>query len=162
MNEQQIRQIFQDEFRKAFAKAFPEVTVPESREQTSAPQNNVAQMKGGLHADISGMLHEIGVPAHIKGYQYLREAITMVYHNPEILSSITKVLYPSIADKYNTTPTRVERAMRHGIEISWTHDNIDSITDLFGYSIKTNKYKPTNGHFIAMVADKLRIEREVS
>ncbi|GGJ10334.1 sporulation transcription factor Spo0A [Paenibacillus hunanensis] len=115
-----------------------------------------------LDASITAIIHEIGVPAHIKGYQYLREAITMVYNNIEILGSITKTLYPAIAEKFKTTPSRVERAIRHAIEVAWTRGNIDSISHLFGYTINISKSKPTNSEFIAMVADKLRIEHKVS
>lgn len=115
-----------------------------------------------LDASITSIIHEIGVPAHIKGYQYLREAITMVYNNIEILGAITKTLYPAIADKFKTTPSRVERAIRHAIEVAWTRGNIDSISHLFGYTVNISKTKPTNSEFIAMVADKLRIEHKVS
>ncbi|WP_276351905.1 sporulation transcription factor Spo0A [Cohnella caldifontis] len=115
-----------------------------------------------LDANITSIIHEIGVPAHIKGYQYLREAITMVYNNIEILGAITKTLYPAIAEKFKTTPSRVERAIRHAIEVAWTRGNIDSISHLFGYTINIAKSKPTNSEFIAMVADKLRIEHKVS
>lgn len=115
-----------------------------------------------LDANITSIIHEIGVPAHIKGYQYLREAITMVYNNIEILGAITKTLYPAIAEKFKTTPSRDERAIRHAIEVAWTRGNIDSISHLFGYTINIAKSKPTNSEFIAMVADKLRIEHKVS
>ena len=115
-----------------------------------------------LDANITSIIHEIGVPAHIKGYQYLREAITMVYNNIEILGAITKTLYPAIAEKFKTTPSRVERAIRHAIEVAWTRGNIDSISHLFGYTVNMSKSKPTNSEFIAMVADKLRIEHKVS
>lgn len=130
---------------------------------SSIKQNIVSIGKGkNLDANITSIIHEIGVPAHIKGYQYLREAITMVYNNIEILGAITKTLYPAIADKYKTTPSRVERAIRHAIEVAWTRGNIDSISHLFGYTINISKSKPTNSEFIAMVADKLRIEHKVS
>lgn len=115
-----------------------------------------------LDANITNIIHEIGVPAHIKGYMYLREAITMVFNNIEILGSITKVLYPNIAEKYKTTPSRVERAIRHAIEVAWSRGNVDSISNLFGYTVNSNKAKPTNSEFIAMVADKLRIEAKIS
>src|SRR5699024_5062237 len=107
---------------------------------------------------ITNIIHEIGVPAHIKGYMYLREAITMVYHDIELLGSITKVLYPDIAKKYDTTASRVERAIRHAIEVAWSRGNIDSISALFGYTVSITKAKPTNSEFIAMVADKMRWE----
>ncbi len=130
---------------------------------TSGSKTNVVPMTKGrnLDANITSIIHEIGVPAHIKGYQYLREAITMVYNNIEILGAITKTLYPDIAVKFKTTPSRVERAIRHAIEVAWTRGNIDSISQLFGYTINISKSKPTNSEFIAMVADKLRIEHKV-
>lgn len=117
--------------------------------------------KDDIETNITNIMHDIGVPAHIKGYLYLREAITMVYHDIELLGSITKILYPDIATKFNTTASRVERAIRHAIEVAWNRGNIDSITDLFGYTINVSKAKPTNSEFIAMVADKLRLEHKV-
>jgi two-component system response regulator (stage 0 sporulation protein A) len=139
-------------------------SVNSSVSNSSSHKANVVPLSKGrnLDANITSIIHEIGVPAHIKGYQYLREAITMVYNNIEILGGITKVLYPSIADHYKTTPSRVERAIRHAIEVAWTRGNIDSISHLFGYTINISKSKPTNSEFIAMVADKLRIEHKVS
>lgn len=130
----------------------------------SSVKSNVVSLgkSQNLDANITSIIHEIGVPAHIKGYQYLREAITMVYNNIEILGSITKTLYPAIAEKYKTTPSRVERSIRHAIEVAWTRGNIDIISHLFGYTINISKSKPTNSEFIAMVADKLRIEHKVS
>ncbi|WP_042346058.1 sporulation transcription factor Spo0A [Bacillus massiliigorillae] len=115
-----------------------------------------------LDASITTIIHEIGVPAHIKGYLYLREAISMVYNDIELLGSITKVLYPDIAKKYKTTASRVERAIRHAIEVAWSRGNIDSISSLFGYTVSMSKAKPTNSEFIAMVADKLRLEHKAS
>lgn len=117
--------------------------------------------KSNLDAKITSIIHEIGVPAHIKGYIYLREAISMVYRNIEILGSITKILYPEVAKKFNTTPSRVERAIRHAIEVAWQRGNMDTISKYFGYTISNTKAKPTNSEFIAMVADKLRIEDKV-
>ncbi|WP_159882241.1 sporulation transcription factor Spo0A [Paenibacillus puerhi] len=138
-------------------------SMPMMSSQISMKANIVQLPKGkNLDANITTIIHEIGVPAHIKGYQYLREAITMVYNNIEILGAITKTLYPAIAEKYKTTPSRVERAIRHAIEVAWTRGNIDSISHLFGYTINISKSKPTNSEFIAMVADKLRIEHKVS
>lgn len=135
-----------------------------SSSASSMIKSNVVPIAKGknLDANITSIIHEIGVPAHIKGYQYLREAITMVYNNIEILGAITKTLYPAIAEKFKTTPSRVERAIRHAIEVAWTRGNIDSISHLFGYTINISKSKPTNSEFIAMVADKLRIEHKVS
>lgn len=139
------------------------LTLGSASPSTYIKSNIVPLGKGkNLDANITSIIHEIGVPAHIKGYQYLREAITMVYNNIEILGSITKTLYPAIAEKFKTTPSRVERAIRHAIEVAWTRGNIDSISHLFGYTINISKSKPTNSEFIAMVADKLRIEHKVS
>lgn len=132
----------------------------QARKRTSLLQQK-PQGKPNLDASITNIIHEVGVPAHIKGYQYLRDAITMVYNNIELLSAVTKTLYPAIAEKYRTTPSRVERAIRHAIEVAWTRGNIDSISHLFGYTINISKAKPTNSEFIAMVADKLRIEHKV-
>lgn len=114
-----------------------------------------------LESDITSVIHEIGVPAHIKGYLYLRQAITMVYNDIELLGSITKVLYPDIAKHFNTTASRVERAIRHAIEVAWSRGNIDAIYSLFGHTVPASKAKPTNSEFIAMVADKLRLEHRV-
>lgn len=115
-----------------------------------------------IEAEITNIIHEIGVPAHIKGYLYLREAIGMVVENIEYLSAVTKELYPNIATKFNTTPSRVERAIRHAIEVAWSRGKIDTINRLFGYTVHNGKGKPTNSEFIAMVADKLRIEQRIS
>ncbi|QQE76960.1 sporulation transcription factor Spo0A [Alicyclobacillus sp. SO9] len=117
--------------------------------------------KHDVDAAITRIIHEIGVPAHIKGYQYLREAIGIVYNDVEILGSITKVLYPRIAQRYKTTPSRVERAIRHSIEVAWGRGNMDAIRSVFGYTVSASKTKPTNSEFIAMIADKLRIEHKV-
>lgn len=119
---------------------------------------DTAKPEHDLESAITNIMHEIGVPAHIKGYLYLREAITMVYYDIELLGAITKILYPDIAKTFNTTASRVERAIRHAIEVAWTRGNIDSINDLFGYTIHVSKSKPTNSEFIAMIADKLRLE----
>jgi len=124
--------------------------------------SNYENKPRNLDASITSIIHEIGVPAHIKGYMYLREAISMVYNDIELLGSITKVLYPDIAKKFNTTASRVERAIRHAIEVAWSRGNIDSISTLFGYTISMSKAKPTNSEFIAMVADKLRLEHKAS
>lgn len=115
-----------------------------------------------LEGEITSIIHEIGVPAHIKGYMYLREAITMVVNNIELLSAVTKELYPSIAKKYNTTASRVERAIRHAIEVAWSRGQVETINKIFGYTIHNSKGKPTNSEFIAMIADKLRLQNKVS
>lgn len=114
-----------------------------------------------LDTEITELLHEIGVPAHIKGYFYLRESITMVYNNVEILGGITKILYPTVAKKFKTTSSRVERAIRHSIEVAWNRGNVDAISQIFSYTISYNKSKPTNSEFIAMIADKLRLAHKL-
>ncbi len=111
-----------------------------------------------LQVSITKTLHELGVPSHIKGYQYIREGISIVYERPEIVGGITKELYPEIAKKYNTTVSRVERAIRHAIEISWNRGNWQLMEDIFGHSVDIDKAKPTNSEFIVTVADKLRLE----
>ena len=111
-----------------------------------------------LEGDVTNIIHEIGVPAHIKGYQYLRDAIILAVNDMEMLNSITKVLYPTIAKKHQTTPSRVERAIRHAIEVAWSRGKMDTIDELFGYTVSTGKGKPTNSEFIALIADKIRLE----
>jgi two-component system response regulator (stage 0 sporulation protein A) len=112
-----------------------------------------------LNVLVTQMIHEIGVPAHIKGYLYLRTAILMAVENMDVLNAVTKQLYPDIASEYDTTDTRVERAIRHAIEVAWERGNIDMIHELFGYTIQADKGKPTNSEFIALVADKIRLEQ---
>ncbi len=128
----------------------------EVRHGNSTSQNSPLN----LEAEITNIIHEIGVPAHIKGYSYLREAITLVVNDMELLSAVTKELYPTIAKKYNTTASRVERAIRHAIEVAWNRGQIETINKLFGYTIHNSKGKPTNSEFIAMVADKLRLKNK--
>lgn len=111
-----------------------------------------------LETDVTNIIHEIGVPAHIKGYQYLRDAIMMSVKDSEMLNSITKLLYPTIAKQHKTTPSRVERAIRHAIEVAWSRGKMDTIDDLFGYTVSNGKGKPTNSEFVALIADKIRLE----
>ena len=111
-----------------------------------------------LEIKVTNIIHEIGVPAHIKGYQYLRDGIIMVVNNIEVINQITKLLYPDLAKKYKTTPSRVERAIRHAIEVAWNRGQIETVESIFGYTINSNKGKPTNSEFIAMIADKLRLD----
>ena len=114
-----------------------------------------------LEADVTEIIHEIGVPAHIKGYQYLRDAIMMSVNDIEMLNSITKVLYPSIAKKNQTTASRVERAIRHAIEVAWSRGRVDTIDELFGYTVNNKKGKPTNSEFIALISDKIRLQSKL-
>ena len=118
-------------------------------------------LNNDLEIDITNLIHEIGVPAHIKGYQYLRDAITLVVSNMDLLSAVTKELYPMVATINNTTPSRVERAIRHAIELAWNRGKMETLEALFGYTIEQQKGKPTNSEFIAIIADKLRLERKV-
>ena len=111
-----------------------------------------------LEALVTNIIHEVGVPAHIKGYQYLREAIMMVIKDTDVINQITKQLYPEIADKYHTTPSRVERAIRHAIEVAWGRGEQSAVENIFGYTVSAAKGKPTNSEFIAMISDKLRLE----
>lgn len=111
-----------------------------------------------LEALVTNLIHEVGVPAHIKGYQYLREAIMMVVNDIDVINQITKQLYPDIADKFHTTPSRVERAIRHAIEVAWGRGQTEAVENIFGYTVSASKGKPTNSEFIAMIADKLRLE----
>ncbi len=128
------------------------------KEVKSSVSINFNDNKLDLDTEITHILHEIGVPAHIRGHLYIREAISLVFNDIEILNGITKVLYPSVATKYKTTASRVERAIRHAIEVAWIRGNIDAITDLFSYTISYHKSKPTNSEFIAMIADHLRLK----
>ncbi len=117
-----------------------------------------AKSEENLEALVTNIIHEVGVPAHIKGYQYLREAIMMVVNDIDVINQITKSLYPKIAVRYNTTPSRVERAIRHAIEVAWGRGDQKIVENIFGYTISAAKGKPTNSEFIAMIADKLRLE----
>lgn len=119
---------------------------------------SIISEKKDLEIEVTNVMHDIGVPAHIKGYQYLRDAIIMVVKDLDIINSITKQLYPDIAKIYSTTPSRVERAIRHAIEVAWNRGRVEAINSIFGYTINMGKGKPTNSEFIAMIADKLRIE----
>ena len=118
--------------------------------------------KNNLEAKVTNIIHELGVPAHIKGYQYLRDGIMMTIENVEVINQITKSLYPDLAKKYHTTPSRVERAIRHAIEVAWNRGQLEATERIFGYTINANKGKPTNSEFIAMVSDKLRLEMKTA
>lgn len=134
------------------------ITVPSAEKKKSTAE--IVEEKPIVHdleQDVTNMIHDIGVPAHIKGYQYLREAIMMSVNDPTMISSITKILYPSIAKRFQTTPSRVERAIRHAIEVAWSRGRMETLDTLFGYTINTGKGKPTNSEFIALIADKIRL-----
>ena len=123
-------------------------TVMESREMTEED----------LEAKVTDMIHEIGIPAHIKGYHYLRDAIIMAVEDMDVLNAVTKVLYPTVAKKHKTTSSRVERAIRHAIEVAWSRGKLDTLDELFGYTVSNGKGKPTNSEFIALIADTIRLE----
>ena len=141
-----------DEIKKTF------IDVADTQVEINKSKGQPVDMIG----QITSIIHAIGIPANIKGYMYLRSAINMVVNNTSLLSSVTKELYPSIGKKFNTTASRVERAMRHAIEVAWTRGEVETINKIFGYTIRNEKGKPTNSEFIAMVADKLRLENRVS
>ena len=121
-----------------------------------------AEPEPSLESVVTDVIHEIGVPAHIKGYQYLREAILLTIDDMDIINSVTKVLYPEVARKFNTTPSRVERAIRHAIEVAWDRGDIETLQKFFGYTVSNIKGKPTNSEFIAMIADCLSLRQKQS
>ncbi|HHW62164.1 MAG TPA: sporulation transcription factor Spo0A [Syntrophomonadaceae bacterium] len=143
-----VKQVVRDEKPKVEKKAYQSTAV-----SSPTPKN--------LEVEVTRIIHEIGVPAHVKGYQYLRDAIMLVVEEVNYLGAVTKELYPTIAQKYDTTPSRVERAIRHAIELAWDRGDIDKINKFFGYTINGEKGKPTNSEFIAIIADKLRLENKV-
>ena len=121
-------------------------------------KKSIDLFQNNLQISVTKILHELGMPSHIKGYQYIREGIMILYKNPDVIGGITKELYPEIASKFDTTTSRVERAIRHAIEVSWNRGNWDLMDDIFGHSVDIDKAKPTNSEFIVTVADKLRLE----
>ena len=124
--------------------------------QPAAPEEVTAALKN----QVTTIIHEIGVPAHIKGYQYLREAIILAVNDIEVINAVTKVLYPAVAKRFSTTPSRVERAIRHAIEVAWDRGDLETLQKYFGYTVSNAKGKPTNSEFIAMIADRLLLERK--
>ena len=113
-----------------------------------------------LEADVTAIIHEVGVPAHIKGYQYVREAIIIAVQDMEVINAVTKVLYPEVAKRFHTTPSRVERAIRHAIEVAWDRGDLETLQGYFGYTVNSAKGKPTNSEFIAMIADRIRLRQK--
>jgi two-component system response regulator (stage 0 sporulation protein A) len=128
------------------------------REASQAPKAPERPQSNELESKVTKIIHQIGVPAHIKGYQYLRFAIMMTVNDSEVINSVTKVLYPTVAKQYKTTSSRVERAIRHAIEVAWDRGDVDVLNSYFGYTIQTSRGKPTNSEFIAMIADNLRLK----
>lgn len=131
------------------------------RQAVSAPPVTEAH-DIGMSSRVTSVIHEIGVPAHIKGYQYLREAILIAIENMDVINAVTKVLYPEVARRYNTTPSRVERAIRHAIEVAWDRGDLETLQKFFGYTVSNTKGKPTNSEFIAMIADRLVLQMNAS
>lgn len=127
----------------------------------SAEGMNLTDQTRAIEMRVTEIIHLIGVPAHIKGYQYLREAIIMTIRDMDAINAITKILYPSVAKKFKTTPSRVERAIRHAIEVAWDRGDVDTLQEYFGFTVSGTKGKPTNSEFISMVADRLRLEMRV-
>ncbi len=130
----------------------------EIRSVGSKPIPTLRPTAGGIEAMVTNIIHEIGVPAHIKGYQYLREAIIIATQDMDVINAITKVLYPQVAKTFQTTPSRVERAIRHAIEVAWDRGDLDTLQRFFGYTVSKTKGKPTNSVFIALIADKLQLQ----
>ena len=127
-------------------------------EKTIPITNKVLDKGVGIEFKVTEILHQIGVPAHIKGYHYLRDSIVMSVENPDIINAVTKQLYPSVAKRFSTTASRVERAIRHAIEVAWDRGDVDILNSYFGYTIHNGRGKPTNSEFIAMISDKLRLQ----
>ena len=130
--------------------------IPEKNINEIVEKNPISEES--LLNTVTNMLHEIGIPAHIKGYHYLRDAIIMAVEDMEVLNAITKILYPTVAKKYQTTSSRVERAIRHAIEVAWSRGKLDTLDRLFGYTVSNGKGKPTNSEFIALIADTIQLE----
>ena len=132
--------------------------VPEAKSFAPVGNAEASEPKINLENRVTDMIHEIGIPAHIKGYHYLRDAIMMAVEDMDVLNAITKILYPTVAKKYQTTSSRVERAIRHAIEVAWSRGKLDTLDELFGYTVSTGKGKPTNSEFIALIADTIQLE----
>ena len=129
-----------------------------ARRSPAEAEEDEPEVGPDIEAQVTRIIHQIGVPAHIKGYQYLRTAILMTIRDSEMINSVTKSLYPSVAKKYKTTTSRVERAIRHAIEVAWDRGDVDTLNSYFGYTIQNSRGKPTNSEFIAMIADNFRVK----
>ena len=127
--------------------------------QPAAPVEEPDRQGAGLEGKITAIIHEIGVPAHIKGYQYLREAIMIAVEDMDVINAVTKILYPEVAKRFGTTASRVERAIRHAIEVAWDRGDLETLQRYFGYTVSNAKGKPTNSEFIAMIADRLQLQQ---
>ena len=125
----------------------------------SGDSQSEEERTASLESQVTAIIHEVGVPAHIKGYQYLRESIIIAVNDMDVINAVTKVLYPEVAKRFNTTPSRVERAIRHAIEVAWDRGDLETLQKYFGYTVSNAKGKPTNSEFIAMIADRIRLSR---
>ena len=134
---------------------------PHAAEHVKREEGGAYALPPDIETQVTRIIHQIGVPAHIKGYQYLRTAILMTISDSDVINSVTKVLYPSVAKKYQTTTSRVERAIRHAIEVAWDRGDVDTLKSSFGYTIQNSRGKPTNSEFIAMIADNLRLKYKI-
>lgn len=155
-----VAEYFEEEdwIKELIKKAVAEYLTETGETKTEITLNAAAAPREvNIEKEVTDIMHVIGIPAHIKGYAYMREAIVMGYNDPEILNCVTKRLYPDLAKKFCTTPSRVERAIRHGIELAWSRGNIERIEEIFGYTINSSKGKPTNSEFIASVVDHFRL-----
>ena len=150
-----------EKIRQFSKRAMRETTQNHALFPESFPAQAPRQQTRDLEAVVTGVIHEIGVPAHIKGYKYLREAIMLTVVDMEIINAVTKVLYPEVAKKFSTTPSRVERAIRHAIEVAWDRGDVEVLQKFFGYTVSNLKGKPTNSEFIAMIADRLSLQRKL-
>ena len=139
-------------------------SVGERLRQVMTPSGSEPEVdqNASLESQVTAIIHEVGVPAHIKGYQYLREAIIIAVNDMDVINAVTKVLYPEVAKRFNTTPSRVERAIRHAIEVAWDRGDLETLQKYFGYTVSNTKGKPTNSEFIAMIADRIRLSRRKS
>ena len=159
-SEEMVQELLDEGFAYYFVKPFDE-NVLASRVLKVAHGHQKRLITASVDSDelkVTDILHQIGVPAHIKGYNYLRNAIDLCIHDDEFINSITKLLYPTVAKNFSTTSSRVERAIRHAIEVAWNRGREEVLTDIFGYTIDTNKGKPTNGEFIAMISDSIKLK----
>ena len=153
------REVLLDKIRLVAKERFHSKMISAVREKPVESYLNKGEyLRQNLEDDVTQLLHEIGIPAHIKGYQYLRDAITISVEEEDMLVSVTKVLYPTIAKKHGTTSSRVERAIRHAIEVAWSRGQLEVIHDIFGYTVNSGKGKPTNSEFIALITDKIRLD----
>lgn len=136
--------------------------ITEWKNKSAQREGKIIERRDNLEIMVSEIMHQIGVPAHIKGYQYLRTAIVLSINDNDMLESVTKILYPTVAKMFKTTPSRVERAIRHAIEVAWDRGDVDVLSSYFGYTIQNTRGKPTNSEFIAMISDKLRLKLKIA